>query len=180
MPAPTTSQFADYLRFGKEWEWLCYELLKGRFPDIRPPKTLEQALALGAGAVDEEPDMQILGFPVECKRRRFHFTGKEDFPYQHFYIDEEYKLRDPRVSARDYNALPPAERLSFIKPFFCYLTANADLTHMGVVIPASKPYWTLDRRRLRRDDREGQSWACRIDKVLFCEISQWRSILTWV
>lgn len=172
-----SQQFADYLRYGKEWEWLAYHLLKDRFPDIRPPKTLEEALALGP---DDEPDMQINGMPVECKRRRFAFTGPHDFPYQHFYIDEEYKLRDPRLPKQEYYAKPEGERLSYIKPFFMYLTANADLTHMGVVIPASKPYWSLDRRQLRRDSREGSSWACRLNKVIFVEIPEWRSILTWV
>lgn len=170
--------FRAFVSYGKEWEWKVFRMLRQRYPDIRRPKTLEEALAIPRGQRDEESDIALLGMPIECKRRKFQFTNASDYPYQSFYIDEEYKLRDPRIPADEYAALPEADRLACIKPFCLYMTCNADMTHMGVVIPASKPYWRLDSGRLRLDDRQHHSWACALNKVIFLPVTEWRSILT--
>ena len=180
MPKRTQDEFVAYLRFGKAWEWKAFEFLKERFPTLRPPLTLEEAVSLGPNAVDERPDMEFGGYAIECKRRQFDFTGPKDFPYQTFYVDEEYKLRDKTVSKDKYYGMPMIERRSHIRPFLCYLTANRDMTHMGLVIPASKGYWTLERRRLSADGRNGDSWGCQLNKVLFMPVAEWRQILTWV
>ena len=176
MTKRTPQEFAQYLAFGKAWEWRVYEFLRTRYCDLRPPKTLEQA----QGCVDEESDLALSGFPIECKRRRFDFTNAADYPYATFYIDEEYKLRDRTIPKDKYFAMPMADRRSYLKPFMFYATANRDMTHMGVVIPASKPYWTLERRTLHADQRRGDSWACQLNKVLFCAVEDWRTILTRV
>lgn len=179
--ARTPADFERYIHYGKEWEWKCYELLRTRFPSIRPPLTAEQALSqFSRHRADPNPDLSLNGFPIECKRRKFSFTDASDYPYQSFYIDEEYKLRDKSVPAEDYFAMSMIERRQHIKPFMMYLTCNKEMTHMGVVIPASKTYWTLDRRTLWADDRKGDSWACQLNKVLFVPVAEWRTILTWV
>jgi hypothetical protein len=178
--ARTEADFMEYLRYGKEWEWRVYSLLRERFPALRPPKGLQKCQEYSRQSPDPSPDMALHGLPLECKRRKFHFTDASDYPYETFYIDEEYKLRDKVIPKDDYNRLSVAEKRTWIKPFLCYLTANADMTHMGLVIPASKTYWTLDNRRLTQDDRRGSSWACQLNKVLFMPVAEWRSILTWV
>ena len=181
MVARNHKDFERYVRFGKEWEWIVYEMLRERFPSIRPPKSADQALATYTRhRPDPDSDLAINGFPIECKRRNFHFTNAADYPYQSFYIDEEYKLRDKSLPERAYFAMSMPERRSYIKPFMMYLTCNKDMTHMGVVIPASKNYWTIDRRTLWADDRKGDSWACQLNKVLFMPVAEWRTILTWV
>lgn len=177
--ARTQADFERYIHYGKEWEWRAYAMLKSRFPAIRPPKTAEYALAkFGRHSPDPDADMSLFGFPIECKRRKFHFTNQTDYPYETFYIDEEYKLRDKYIPYDEYIGMPESERLSHIRPFMLYMTANASMTHMGVVIPASKPYWRLDRKQLSKDDRKGDSWACQLNKVIFTPISEWRTILT--
>lgn len=179
--ARSPADFERFIHFGKEWEWKAYGFLKERYPRIRPPLTAEQALAeFGRHNPDPNPDLSINGFPIECKRRKFDFTCAEDYPYESFYIDEEYKLRDKSIPAEDYFRMTVSERRQHIKPFMMYLTCNKSMTHMGVVIPASKSYWTLDRRRLSLDDRSGDSWACQLNKVLFIPVAEWRTILTWV
>lgn len=181
MVARTSQDFEQYVRFGKEWEWKVYTLLKTRFPHIRPPKTAEQALATYTRhRPDPDSDLAINGFPIECKRRKFDFTNAGDYPYATFYIDEEYKLRDKSLPAESYFSMTMTERRSYVKPFMMYLTCNKDMTHMGLVIPASKNYWTLDRRTLWADDRKGDSWACQLNKVLFTPVEEWQTILTWV
>jgi hypothetical protein len=179
--ARTPADFERYIHYGKEWEWRVYELLRSRFPNIRPPLTAEQALArFSRHRADPDPDLSISGFPIECKRRKFDFTDASDYPYESFYIDEEYKLRDKSVPAEDYFAMSMIERRQHIKPFMMYLTSNRAMTHMGLVIPASKNYWTLDRKTLWADERKGDSWACQLNKVLFVPVAEWRTILTWV
>lgn len=181
MVARTHADFEQFVRFGKEWEWKVYTLLRERYPTIRPPKTADQALATYTRhRPDPDSDMSIGGFPIECKRRKFHFTSASDYPYPSFYIDEEYKLRDKTLPRDQYFGLPMTERRKFIKPFMMYLTCNKDMTHMGMVIPASKNYWTLDRKTLWADDRKGDSWACQLNKVLFVPVDEWRTILTWI
>lgn len=179
--ARSPADFERYLHFGKEWEFKVYGLLKSRYPAIRAPLTAEQAIArFSRQRADPDPDLSINGFPIECKRRKFSFTSAADYPYQSFYIDEEYKLRDKSIPAEDYFAMGAAERLQHIKPFMMYLTCNKEMTHMGLVIPASKRYWSLDRKTLWSDERKGDSWACQLGKVLFVPVSEWRTILTWV
>lgn len=180
MTKRTHEDFVAYLRWGKEWEHRCFELFRTRFPDLRAPKPVEDCVHTRTGFVDEEPDLALSGFPIECKRRRFDFTGAADYPYTSFFIDEEYKMRDRRIPSERYFAMPMEERRSYLKPFMFYATANRDMTHMGVVIPASKPYWHLETRTLHSDQRQGDSWACQLNKVLWCPVDEWRSILTRV
>lgn len=179
--ARSPEEFERFIHFGKEWEWKCYHLLKERYPNIRPPLTAEQALAKFSRYVpDPDADLSINGFPLECKRRKFDFTCAEDYPYPSFYIDEEYKLRDKAVPADRYFAMSTGEKRQHIKPFMAYLTSNRAMTHMALIIPASKTYWTLDKKRLSLDDRSGHSWACQLNKVLFMPVAEWRTILNWI
>jgi hypothetical protein len=168
--------FAEALARGKEWEWVVYGLLKVRYPDIRRPLTYEEAI----GRVDEEPDMAVRGLAVQCKRREFNFTCATDFPYQTVMIDEEYKLRSDYISQDEYLSMPEHERLQNLKQFMCYFIASQDMTHMAVVIPASKAYWRLRKRDLKRDARPSYSWECPKSKALFMPVEKWRMILTWV
>lgn len=169
-------KFDIALRRGKEWEWAVYRFLKHRYPDIRKPLTFEEAL----GRVDKEPDMSIRGLPVQCKRREFHFTDANDFPFGTILVDEEYKLRSDYLSHNEYHALSEDERKQNLRQFMAYFIANESMSHMAVVIPASKPYWSLAKFPLKRDGRDSFTWECPLHKAIFRPVSEWRTILTWV
>jgi hypothetical protein len=166
--------FDQALKRGKEWEWKVYSLLKDRFPDIRKPLTYEEAL----GYLDKAPDMSVRGLAVQCKRRDFDFTGPHDFPFSSFYIDEEYKLQSDYIPDSVYRSMPVHEKRRNLRQFLAYFTANASMTHLGVVIPGTKEYWFTETCRLRRDDRSGTSWACPLNKVLWLKIEDFPTILT--
>lgn len=168
--------FTEALARGKEWEWVVYAFLKERYPDIRRPLTYEEAI----GRVDEEPDMAVRGLPIQCKRREFNFTCQEDFPYQTVMVDEEYKLRSDYISQDEYLAMPERDRLQNLKQFLAYFVASQDMKYMAVIIPASKAYWRLRKRDLKRDARAAYSWECPKTKALFMPVENWRQILTRV
>jgi len=173
----TDAEFERFIHYGKEWEFKVYRLLRQRFSGLRAPKPAEQVIS---HTPDPDPDMALNGFPIEAKRRKFDFTNKDDYPYPTFYINEEYKMRDRSIPAHQYYNMGITERRRYTTPFLCYLTANRAMTHMGVIIPATKPYWTLEEKSLKLDDRKSFSWACQLNKVLFMPVAEWESILDWI
>jgi len=66
---------------------------------------------------------------VEVKGRDLHFTSAEDFPYPTIFIDEDYKVDDPKK---------PIETLS------AYIILNADLTYAAIIRAATRDRWTLE------------------------------------
>lgn len=122
-----------------------------------------RALGLVAEVVDHEdrPDsavrMQygdsgdlVVAGRVEHKRRRLHFTGAHDYPYQTIFIDEQYK-----IDSKDDVAM-------------AYIIENMAGTCAAVVHGFTRRLWRLEKKWDATAKRFGTFYTIDKQHVRFC------------
>lgn len=167
----------DY-EWGLEWEDRVVSLIQKCNPYVeQPPKFSKVVHGRVVGFTDQgDITAQTL---ISCKRRRVEFTGQQDYPYPTVFVDEEYKLIPDHIPHDVYYAMPLTEKLASLKWFHSYWIGSADMRHVALIIPASKPYWTLEERFSPQDNRNTMTWACPKGKAIFGSVEDLSSLLTW-
>ena len=83
----------------------------------------------------KDPDFLIL-MPGEAKRRNFHFTSAEDYPYKTICVDVAHKIEK--------------------NPAYAYFIVNKPGTHMAILMHNSKNLWIVEEKydsRIKRTRR---------------------------
>lgn len=173
-------QFLKDFQKGKEWELKVAALVRQRHPNlIDPTRTLVMDGIEWRGKWDDG-DMKV-SVPIQCKRRELDFTGREDFPFGTVIVDQENKLRSEAISERDYYALGIKDRLQWIRPFYAYWIGSRDMNTVGMILPATKPYWRLERQRDSKSDGAMiWNWCCPKEKVIFRRFSDALELWRWM
>lgn len=158
----TNKQFAHDTMVGKQWEMQLHAALADYLPGLTPPAELEVVDGLPLGGWGYEPDMR-LEVSLEAKVRlagNFKFTCAKDYPFDSIIVNEVYKTHPPTMTHDEYLRLPIADQVSRMKPFHSYWIASADLSHVAVIAPSTKPCWFQQEMWSPKDRRTARNWLC--------------------
>lgn len=164
--------------FGGEWEAKVASLLRRCNPYLEQPKKF-----------NAEVNGELIGFPDDgdlrasvvlgIKRRKISFTCREDYPFKTVFIDEEYKMIPDYMNKDSYYALSTDHKRSRLRWFHSYWIGSQDMSHVALILPATKRHWVLEPVYSKRDVRWATNWACPKEKVLFGRAEDIPSLLTW-
>lgn len=174
----TDSDFRCAYEMGLEWENLVAIALRGVNPGVLVPPKHSRVIGGRVVGFEDDGDM-VTQVVIACKRRNLSFTSQSDFPYPTVKVEEEYKLIPEHLTKDEYYAMPVSERLSKLRWFHSYWIGSQDMSHVCLIIPASKKYWTLETHYSRPDRREVTSWACPVEKCVFAPTSHIPQLLVW-
>jgi hypothetical protein len=98
----------------------------------------------------DDGDFMVCG-RVEHKRRKLRFQGKDSYPYDTIFIDEQYKVDNK-------SDVPLA-----------YIIENADGTCAAVIYGWTRPLWQIERRWDPHAERHANFYVIHKDHVRFCK-----------
>jgi hypothetical protein len=85
---------------------------------------------------------------IEVKRRSFSFTGREDFPYESFFVCAKHSFDRARP-----------------KPH-AYVILSSDMAHAGIVYGKDSQLWTVERKQdTRRIGYSQEFYIAPLDSV---------------
>lgn len=165
---------------GKEFEQKVSDLFDTFHPLAEKPSRTLRMEGAAWRHLYEQADARAL-VAVECKRRGdIDWTGPKDFPYPTVIVNEERKMRSPYVDKAFYYSLPVEERKLWIKFFNSVWCSNPSMSQVIVIIPASKPYWQIERKFDRLEREYVTNWVCPVEKCLFRPWDRALELLRWL
>lgn len=158
----SNKQFVSDIEAGNAWEFALHSELAQYLHGITKPSEITKVDGMYPGGFGYEPDMTITS-SLEAKVRlakNFTFTSAIDYPFDSIFVNEVYKTCQRNMEVKDYLRLSQQEQLVYMKPFHSYWIASADMSHVAVISPATKPCWFQREVYSAKDRRPALNWCC--------------------
>jgi len=89
---------------------------------------------------------------IEVKHRKLDFNGPDDYPYDTVLLDECYKVDGREAS------------------LYGYVILNKDASVAAVASKSTMNHWVRERKYVRDDGEERDSWACPVELCTFHQL----------
>lgn len=162
-------------QFGRQLEVKVHSLLTRYYPELELP------------AADQYHDARVhrdfgdmyLQTVIQCKRRtNIQFVSVEDFPHETIIVDTERNLILDAIPRHIYYSLSMEDRRCYLRPFHSYWIGSEDNQNYAVILPCTKPSWTLIEVYCKRSNQRVINWACPKHEAIFVNHSDLRPVLS--
>lgn len=161
-------------QFGRQLEVQVHRMLMKYYPGLELPEADQYHDA----RVHRDFGDMYLQTVVQCKRRtNLQFSSMREYPFDTIIVDTERNLMLESIPKDIYYSLSMENKRCYLRTFHSYWIGSADNENYAVILPATKPHWSLLEVYDKRSKQRIINWVCPKEKAIFVHRNDLRPVL---